>query len=144
MHADQYAIWAGLAPAHFFCSWQADGGSASDCGKYRPFAEQAYDSHFITKRQDKILVTLQELRSRPYKGLGWIWWEIERSAGGLLRVFIDVPWQPPPAESDGNAQPGAAELAVTIEDCEKVSRQLQYALQVQDFDYQRLEVSSPD
>ena len=89
------------------------------------------------------MVTLQELVQQTVQGFGLDLVEVERSAGGLLRVFIDVPWQPPPAESDGNAQPGAAELAVTIEDCEKVSRQLQYALQVQDFDYQRLEVSSP-
>ena len=32
---------------------------------------------------------------------------------------------------------------VTVEDCERVTRQLQYALEVDGPDYQRLEVSSP-
>lgn len=83
------------------------------------------------------MVTLQELVQQTVQALGLDLVEIERSAGGLLRIFIDVPWQP------GQAQSGQAEQAVTIEDCEKVTRQLQYALQVQDIDYQRLEVSSP-
>lgn len=117
-------------------------GLVSDYGKYQPLQSKRTASHFIIKRQDKILVTLQELVQQTVQGFGLDLVEIERSAGGLLRVFIDVPWQPP-AESDGSEQPVAAEQAVTIEDCEKVSRQLQYVLQVQDFDYQRLEVSSP-
>lgn len=83
-------------------------------------------------------MTLQELVQQTVQALGLDLVEIERSAGGLLRIFIDVPWQP------DQAQPGqVGEQAVTIEDCEKVTRQLQYALQVQDIDYQRLEVSSP-
>ena len=32
---------------------------------------------------------------------------------------------------------------MTVEDCEKVTRQLQYALEVEGLDYARLEVSSP-
>lgn len=83
------------------------------------------------------MVTLQELVQQTVQALGLDLVEIERSAGGLLRIFIDVPWRPKQA---GQALP---EQAVTIEDCEKVTRQLQYALQVQDIDYQRLEVSSP-
>lgn len=84
-----------------------------------------------------MVTTLQELVQQTVQALGLDLVEIERSAGGLLRIFIDVPWQP------GQVQNGQAEQAVTIEDCEKVTRQLQYALQVQDIDYQRLEVSSP-
>lgn len=83
------------------------------------------------------MVTLQELVQQTVQALGLDLVEIERSSGGLLRIFIDVPWRPDQA---GQALP---EQAVTIEDCEKVTRQLQYALQVQDIDYQRLEVSSP-
>lgn len=64
-------------------------------------------------------------------GLGLELVEIERSAGGLLRVTIDWPWV------------AAAERFVTVEDCEKVTRQLQYALEVEGVEYQRLEVSSP-
>lgn len=83
-------------------------------------------------------MTLQELVQQTVQALGLDLVEIERSTGGLLRIFIDVPWRPDQAQSGR-----VGEQAVTIEDCEKVTRQLQYALQVQDIDYQRLEVSSP-
>lgn len=65
-------------------------------------------------------------------GLGYELVDCERSAGGLLRVTIDK--LPPQAD--------AGEL-VTVDDCEKVTRQLQYVLEVEGFDYARLEVSSP-
>lgn len=58
--------------------------------------------------------------------------EVERSAKGLLCVTIDYPWLA--------NQP---ERFITIEDCEKVTRQLQYVLQVEDIPYERLEVGSP-
>lgn len=61
--------------------------------------------------------------------------EVERSAGGVLCVTIDYPWM-----ADSANQP---ERFVTIEDCEKVTRQLQYVLQVEDIPYERLEVGSP-
>lgn len=69
------------------------------------------------------------------QGLGLDLVEIERSAGGLLRITIDLPWTP--------EQAALPEQFVTIEDCEKVTRQLQYALEVDGIDYNRLEVSSP-
>lgn len=69
------------------------------------------------------------------RGLGYELVELERSAGGLLRVTIDFPW---------SADAVAPEpRAVGVDDCEAVSRQLQYALEVDDVDYERLEVSSP-
>jgi ribosome maturation factor RimP len=40
-------------------------------------------------------------------------------------------------------EPPAAEQFITVEDCEKVTRQLQFALEVEGVDYKRLEVSSP-
>ncbi len=64
-------------------------------------------------------------------GLGYELVDIERSAGGLLRITIDLPWSP------------GQELFVNVEDCEKVTRQLQFALEVEGTEYQRLEVSSP-
>lgn len=68
-------------------------------------------------------------------GLGYELVDIERSAKGLLRVFIDrLPGQVY-ASGDGEF--------VTVEDCESVTRQLQYALEVDGVDYSRLEVSSP-
>ena len=71
-------------------------------------------------------------------GLGYDLVEIERSAGGLLRITIDLPWSPPSADT-----PAAPEQFLTVEDCEKVTRQLQFALEVDGADYARLEVSSP-
>lgn len=65
-------------------------------------------------------------------GLGYELVELERSAGGTLRVTIDFPWVP-----DGQ------ERVVNVEDCERVTRQLQYTLEVEEVDYKRLEVSSP-
>ena len=54
--------------------------------------------------------------------------------GKLLRVFIDKPGHVPvPGRPDG----------VTLEDCERLSRQLQHVLTVEGIDYDRLEVSSP-
>ncbi|MCC2676302.1 MAG: hypothetical protein K0R89_3408 [Ramlibacter sp.] len=64
-------------------------------------------------------------------GLGYELVELERSAGGTLRVTIDFPWQP------------GEEKLVNVEDCERVTRQLQYTLEVEEVDYKRLEVSSP-
>jgi ribosome maturation factor RimP len=78
-------------------------------------------------------VAQQEVIEQAVSGLGYELVEVERSAGGLLRITIDQPW-------DQNA---GAEQFVTVEDCEKVTRQLQYALEVEAIDYKRLEVSSP-
>jgi ribosome maturation factor RimP len=65
-------------------------------------------------------------------GLGYELVELERSAGGTLRVTIDFPWEA-----------GAEEKFVNVEDCERITRQLQYTLEVEEVDYKRLEVSSP-
>lgn len=86
------------------------------------------------------MVALKDIVEQIVTGLGYDLVEIDRSAGGLLRVTIDLPWSPPPAD----AVPGTAgEQFVTVEDCEKVTRQLQYTLEVDEVDYKRLEVSSP-
>jgi ribosome maturation factor RimP len=67
-------------------------------------------------------------------GLGYQVVDVERAMRGLLRVTIDrIPGRT-------YAQAGDA---VTVEDCEQVTRQLQYALEVEGLDYARLEVSSP-
>jgi len=72
---------------------------------------------------------------RTVTALGYELVDAERSAGGLLRVFIDrVPDRP--------YDTGSGEF-VTVDDCERVTRQLQFALQVDGVDYTRLEVSSP-
>jgi ribosome maturation factor RimP len=70
--------------------------------------------------------------SQTVTGLGYVLVEIERSAGGLLRITIDHPWVA-----------GQDVALVTVEDCERVTRQLQYVLEVENVDYKRLEVASP-
>jgi len=85
-------------------------------------------------------MALQQLVEQTVIGLGYELVEIERLAGGLLRITIDLPWSPDDAEAvTGPAQP----QFITVEDCEKVTRQLQFALEVDGVEYQRLEVSSP-
>lgn len=64
--------------------------------------------------------------------------DIEFAAGGLLRVYIDFPFD---AKDVGNA--GSEPPMIQVADCEKVSHQLGHVLLVEDFDYERLEVSSP-
>ena len=76
-------------------------------------------------------MALQQIVQETVTGLGYDLVDIERTAGGLLRITIDFPWQP------------GAELSINVEDCEKVNRQLQFALEVDGVAYNRLEVSSP-
>jgi ribosome maturation factor RimP len=76
-------------------------------------------------------VALQDIVEQTVTGLGYELVEIDRSAGGHLRITIDLPWQP------------GVEQFVNVEDCEKVTRQLQFALEVDEIEYKRLEVSSP-
>nr|WP_259372757.1 ribosome maturation factor RimP [Schlegelella koreensis] len=65
--------------------------------------------------------------------LGYDLVDVEKSAGGLLRVYID---HPAPGE-------GGEEKFITVDDCERVTRQLQHVLEVEGVPYERLEVSSP-
>ena len=84
-------------------------------------------------------MALQQIVEQTVTGLGYELVEIERSAGGLLRITIDLPWTPPAAIPAS----GGSDQFVTVEDCEKVTRQLQFALEVDAVEYKRLEVSSP-
>ena len=68
---------------------------------------------------------------RTVTGLGYDLVDVERSARGLLRVFIDRLPNDPTGEF------------ITVDDCEKVTRQLQHVLEVEGGAYERLEVSSP-
>jgi ribosome maturation factor RimP len=65
---------------------------------------------------------------RTVVGMGYELVDVEKGAGGLLRVYIDV------------LTPGGT---ITVDDCEKVTRQLQHVLEVEGVSYERLEVSSP-
>jgi ribosome maturation factor RimP len=74
---------------------------------------------------------------RTVTGLGFDLVDVERSARGLLRVYIDrVPGHVYP-EAQGGGE------FVTVDDCEVVTRQLLLVLEVDNVDYERLEVSSP-
>ena len=64
-------------------------------------------------------------------GLGYDLVDVERTKGGLLRVTIDLPYV------EGTEQ------FINAEDCEKVTRQLVFVLEVEGAAYSRLEVSSP-
>ena len=104
-------------------------------------------------------MALQEIVEQIVGGLGYDLVEVERSAGGLLRITIDLPWSKPQPGADAAATAPAATTAaaasvpgtasayaeqfITVEDCEKVTRQLQFALEVDGVEYKRLEVSSP-
>ncbi len=77
-------------------------------------------------------MALQDIVQQTVIGLGLDLVEIERLGGGLLRITIDCPYAA-----------GAQQRLVTVEDCEGVTRQLQFALEVEQVEYRRLEVSSP-
>lgn len=77
----------------------------------------------------------QQALERTVTGLGYDLVDVERSAGGLLRVTID--------RLLGHAYSTGQGEFVLVEDCEIVTRQLQYLLEVEAVDYERLEVSSP-
>ncbi len=64
-------------------------------------------------------------------GLGYDLVDSERGGRGLLRVYIDR------VANDPNGE------FITVEDCERVTRQLQHVLEVENVAYERLEVSSP-
>ena len=81
------------------------------------------------KRLDSLLMNWQRAVEDTVTGLGYDLVDAEKSVGGLLRVLID---HLPPSTD-----------AITVDDCEKVTRQLQHVLEVEGASYERLEVSSP-
>ena len=72
-----------------------------------------------------VMVHLTELIESTVVALGYEMVDLERSGGGLLRVFIDLP------------------TGISVSDCEKVSHQLTHVMTVENVNYDRLEVSSP-
>lgn len=80
------------------------------------------------------IMDLQALIESTVVGLGYEMVALERIGRGLLRVYIDRPQQ-----VDGSANPAG----IGLDDCEKVSRQLTRVFEVENVDYDRLEVSSP-
>jgi ribosome maturation factor RimP len=76
----------------------------------------------------------REAIERTVAGLHYELVEVERAPRGLLRITID--------RKPDHAYAVDSEFVI-VEDCEVVTRQLQYALEVDGIDYARLEVSSP-
>ncbi len=80
-------------------------------------------------------VTFQTAVARTVAAMNYELVDIERTGGGTLRVTID--------RLPGQAYPTGESEVVVIDDCEAVTRQLQFSLEVDGIDYKRLEVSSP-
>jgi len=75
-----------------------------------------------------LAMDFNHLLEKTLAGLGYELVEVEFAARGLLRVAIDKP------DKEGG---------VDVEDCATVSNQLSRLLEVEQVDYERLEVSSP-
>ena len=76
-------------------------------------------------------LSIHDTITQTVTGLGYDLVDIERTKGGLLRVTIDFPYF------------AGTEQFINAEDCEKVTRQLVFVLEVEGAAYSRLEVSSP-
>jgi ribosome maturation factor RimP len=74
---------------------------------------------------------LSQLIETTIGGMGYELVDLEHAARGLLRVYID--FLPQVDHLD----------PITVEDCAKVTYQLQHVLTVENVPYERLEVSSP-
>ncbi len=82
---------------------------------------------------------LQDLIETTVEGLGYELVDVELSnRGKMLRIFIDRAT----GSRDAGSQ-GAVSGGITVDDCSRVSNQLSRVLEVEDVDYDRLEVSSP-
>lgn len=68
---------------------------------------------------------VQTIVGSTVEGLGYELVDIERTARGLLRIFIDKP------------------AGISVEDCASVSNHLSRLFAVEGIDFERLEISSP-
>ncbi len=104
-----------ILPAHFFCLID-----------FESINYPEKNPHFVN---------WLDAVERTVTALGYDLVDTERTAGGLLRVSIDrIP---------GKAYDTGIGEFITVDDCEKVTRQLQHVLEVEVAPYERLEVSSP-
>ena len=70
-------------------------------------------------------MALQQILETTLPGMGYELVDVELTAQGILRVFIDK------------------EGGITVEDCATVSNHLSRVFMVEDVDYKHLEISSP-
>lgn len=89
----------------------------------------------------RIFLYLRTLIEKTVSGLNYELVDVEFAPGGLVRVFIDFPFDEAEANGDGNED--AESRQITVEDCATVSHQLSHVLTVENASYERLEVSSP-
>jgi ribosome maturation factor RimP len=75
------------------------------------------------------MANVMDVVDKTVDGLGYELVDVERAPRGLLRITID--------------QPAGVEGGISVADCEKVTRQLQFVFEVEGIDYARLEVGSP-
>ena len=123
----------------FLCGHEPRQASAPSCGcDQRVFVqEQLFDgrfAHFLFVAPDaaperwgrQMRADVEGLIEQVVTGLGYELVDIEFSPKGrLLRIFLDI------------------ERGITVDDCATVSNQLQRVFEVENIDYDRLEVSSP-
>ena len=123
----------------FLCGHEPRQASAPSCGcDQRVFVqEQLFDgrfAHFLFVAPDaaperwgrQMRADVEGLIEQVVTGLGYELVDVEFSPKGrLLRVFLDI------------------ERGITVDDCATVSNQLQRVFEVENIDYDRLEVSSP-
>ena len=123
----------------FLCGHEPRQAFAPSCGCGQRFfvQEQLFDgrfAHFLFVAPDvapkrwgrQMRADVEGLIEQVVTGLGYELVDIEFSPKGrLLRVFLDI------------------ERGITVDDCATVSNQLQRVFEVEDVDYDRLEVSSP-
>lgn len=81
---------------------------------------------------------LLSLIESTLNAMGYELVDVEHDAQGLLRVLLDKP-----EAEDVQDVVSQVDSGITIDDCEKVSRQLSHMFAVEDVAYERLEVSSP-
>ena len=82
-------------------------------------------SCFVKTLGEIIATDLLQLLERTLDSLGYEMVDMERSRGGMVRLFIDKP------------------EGITVKDCAAVSNHLTRLFAVEGIDYDRLEVSSP-
>lgn len=123
----------------FLCGHEPRQASAPSCGcDQRVFVqEQLFDgrfAHFLFVAPDaaperwgrQMRADVEGLIEQVVTGLGYELVDVEFSPKGrLLRVFLDI------------------KRGITVDDCATVSNQLQRVFEVENVDYDRLEVSSP-
>jgi len=143
----------GSTTAHFFCRkrwtahWLWSLGRCALHATARFFGgSQVNEAQTKTQERSVAVADAGKLLSSPVaalvertvEGLGYELLSLERAGHGLLRVTLDIV----PVESE-RPSPGKNVRQVSIEDCERVSRQLTHLFAVEGIDYDRLEVSSP-